>query len=33
MMALSTEYHNKNLVHDNDVWGMKWAKGKRKILV
>jgi|GEM_PF-6322957 len=33
MMALSTEYHNKNLVHDNDVWGMKWAKAKEIKLV
>ncbi|KNY29613.1 M56 family metallopeptidase [Pseudobacteroides cellulosolvens] len=33
MMALATEYHNKNLVHDGDVWGMKWARAKEIKLV
>jgi hypothetical protein len=28
MKALATEYHNKNLVHNGDVWGMKWARAK-----
>ena len=28
MISLSTEYHNKELVHDGDVWGMKWARAK-----
>ena len=33
MSALATEYHNTNLVHDGDVWGMKWAKAKEIELV
>lgn len=33
MKALATEYHNKNLVHDGDVWGMKWARIKEMELV
>lgn len=28
MSALATENHNKNYVHDGDVWGMKWARAK-----
>jgi beta-lactamase regulating signal transducer with metallopeptidase domain len=26
MRTLATDSHNKNLMHDGDVWGMKWAK-------
>jgi hypothetical protein len=33
MRALATENHNKNLVHDGDVWGMKWARAKEIKLV
>lgn len=33
MSALATEYHNTNLVHDGDVWGMKWAKARQIELV
>jgi hypothetical protein len=28
MSTLSTEYHNKNYIHNGDVFGMKWAKAK-----
>jgi len=28
MSALATDRHNKNIIHDGDVWGMKWAKAK-----
>lgn len=28
MISLSTDYHNKNYVHNGDVWGMKWSKAK-----
>lgn len=28
MSSLATAYHNKELVHNGDVWGMKWAKAK-----
>lgn len=28
MCSLSTEYHNKEMVHTGDVWGMKWARAK-----
>lgn len=26
MKALSTDKHNREVVHEGDVWGMKWAK-------
>lgn len=28
MADLSTDYHNKNFIHNGDVWGMKWASSK-----
>ena len=33
MRTLATENHNRNLVHDGDVWGMKWAKAKQIELI
>ncbi len=33
MSTLATENHNKNLIHDGDVWGMKWAKAKEIKLI
>jgi len=33
MRTLATENHNHNLVHDGDVWGMKWAKAKQIELI
>lgn len=33
MSGLSTEWHNKNLIHNGDVWGMKWARAKEIKLV
>jgi len=33
MRILATENHNRNLVHDGDVWGMKWAKAKQIELI
>lgn len=33
MSALSTDNHNNNLVHNGDVWGMKWARAKEIKLV
>ena len=29
MSTLATDSHNKNLIHDGDVWGMKWAKSNK----
>lgn len=28
MRTLATDRHNENLIHEGDVWGMKWAKAK-----
>ncbi len=33
MRTLATENHNRSLVHDGDVWGMKWAKAKQIELI
>jgi hypothetical protein len=33
MRTLATENHNRNLVHNGDVWGMKWAKAKQIELI
>jgi beta-lactamase regulating signal transducer with metallopeptidase domain/ketosteroid isomerase-like protein len=33
MRTLVTENHNHNLVHDGDVWGMKWTKAKQIELI
>lgn len=33
MSTLSTDRHNKNLIHTGDVWGMKWAKAKKIELI
>ena len=29
MRTMATNSHNENLVHDGDVWGMKWARAKQ----